>query len=85
MYELAHGYARQGMSAFVRVQEREFQMEKEIGFKAVKHQRFVGAGYFDQVQMTVTGGEVSTAALKGSTEEAQFYGHEAVPANGKGN
>jgi isocitrate lyase len=73
MYDLAHGYAREGMAAFVRVQEREFQMEKEIGFKAVKHQRFVGAGYFDQVQMTVTGGDVSTAALKGSTEEAQFY------------
>ena len=80
MYELAHGYAREGMSAFVRVQEREFQMEKEIGFKAIKHQRFVGAGYFDQVQMTVTGGDVSTAALKGSTEEEQFYGG----GNGKG-
>ncbi|MBL8058209.1 MAG: isocitrate lyase [Anaerolineales bacterium] len=74
MYELAHGYAREGMSAFVRVQEREFQMEKEMGFKAIKHQRFVGAGYFDQVQTTVTGGDVSTAALKGSTEEQQFYG-----------
>ncbi|MBP7694394.1 MAG: isocitrate lyase [Anaerolineales bacterium] len=74
MYDLAHGYAREGMTAFVRVQEREFEMEKTMGFKAVKHQRFVGAGYFDQVQTTVTGGEVSTAALKGSTEETQFYG-----------
>ena len=74
MFDLAHGYAREGMSAFVRVQEREFQMEKEMGFKAIKHQRFVGAGYFDQVQTTVTGGDVSTAALKGSTEEQQFYG-----------
>ena len=74
MYDLAHGYAREGMTAFVRVQEREFEMEKTLGFKAVKHQRFVGAGYFDQVQTTVTGGEVSTAALKGSTEETQFYG-----------
>ncbi len=72
MYELAHGYAREGMSAFVRLQEREFAMEKEAGFRAIKHQSFVGAGYFDEVQMTVTGGEVSTAAMKGSTEEAQF-------------
>ncbi len=73
MFELAHGYNAQGMTAFVRVQQREFEMEKEAGFKAIKHQSFVGAGYFDQVQMTVTGGEVSTAALKGSTEEAQFH------------
>ena len=64
----------------VRVQEREFEMEKEMGFKAIKHQAFVGAGYFDQVQMTVTGGEVSTAALKGSTEEAQFHAAEAAHA-----
>ena len=73
MYELAHGYARQGMTAFVKVQQREFELEKEAGFRAVKHQSFVGAGYFDQLQMTVTGGEVSTAALKGSTEEQQFH------------
>ena len=79
MFELAHGYNTQGMTAFVRVQQREFEMEKADGFKAVKHQSFVGAGYFDQVQMTVTGGEVSTAALKGSTEEAQF--HEPAAAH----
>ena len=72
MYELAHGYARTGMSAFVKLQEREFEMEKNIGFRAVKHQSFVDAGYFDAVQTTVTGGEVSTAAMKGSTEEEQF-------------
>jgi isocitrate lyase len=78
MFDLAHGYARQGMPAFVRVQQREFELEKEAGFKAIKHQSFVGAGYFDLVQTTVTGGEVSTAALKGSTEEAQF--HEPTPA-----
>ena len=72
MYELAHGYARTGMTAFVNFQEREFQLEREAGFRAIKHQSFVGAGYFDQLQMTITGGEVSTAALKGSTEEAQF-------------
>jgi len=52
------------MTAFVKLQEREFEMERSAGFQAVKHQRFVGAGYFDQVQMTVTGGEVSTSALK---------------------
>ena len=73
MFELAHGYSRQGMTAFVRVQQREFEMEKDWGFKAIKHQSFVGAGYFDLVQTTVTGGEVSTAALKGSTEEQQFH------------
>jgi isocitrate/methylisocitrate lyase len=72
MFELAHGYAREGMSSFVRVQEREFQMEREIGFRAIKHQSFVGAGYFDQVQVTVTGADVSTSAMKGSTEENQF-------------
>jgi isocitrate lyase len=48
-------------------------MERTAGFQAIKHQRFVGAGYFDQVQMTVTGGDVSTSSLKGSTEEQQFY------------
>jgi isocitrate lyase len=72
MYELAHGYTSDGMSAFVRFQEREFEMERTAGFQAIKHQRFVGAGYFDQVQMTVTGGDVSTSALRGSTEEEQF-------------
>jgi isocitrate lyase len=72
MFELAHGYARQGMTAFVKVQENEFRMEKEQGFKAIKHQSFVGAGYFDTVQTTVAGGEVSSGAMKGSTEEVQF-------------
>ena len=75
MFELAHGYARTGMSAFVKVQEREFEMEKTMGFRAVKHQAFVGAGYFDAVQTTVNGGEVSTGAIKGSTEEEQFARH----------
>jgi len=74
MFDLAHGYARDGMTAFVKVQEKEFQMERDWGFRAVKHQRFVGAGYFDQIQMTVNRGDVSTAALKGSTEEEQFHG-----------
>jgi isocitrate lyase len=73
MFDLAHGYAREGMTAFTRMQEREFEMEKEKGFRAIKHQAFVGTGYFDQVQMTITGGQSSTAALKGSTEEQQFH------------
>jgi len=73
MFELAHGYSRQGMPAFVRLQTREFELEQQAGFRAIKHQSFVGAGYFDQLQMTITGGEVSTGALKGSTEEAQFH------------
>jgi isocitrate lyase len=72
MFELAHGYNRSGMTAFVKVQENEFKMEKEQGFKAIKHQAFVGAGYFDKVQTTIVGGEVSTAAMRGSTEEEQF-------------
>jgi isocitrate lyase len=72
MFDLAHAYARIGMPAFVRLQEHEFEMQREQGFKAIKHQAFVGAGYFDQVQVTVTGGDVSTTALKGSTEEVQF-------------
>jgi isocitrate lyase len=75
MFELAHGYARNGMTAFVKVQEREFEMEKTMGFRAVKHQSFVGAGYFDAVQTTVTGSDVSTSAMKGSTEEQQFGTH----------
>jgi len=72
MYDLAWNYARSGMTAFVKVQEHEFEMERAMGFRAVKHQSFVGAGYFDQVQITVTGSEVSTSAMKGSTEEQQF-------------
>jgi isocitrate lyase len=70
-YELARGYAEEGMSAYVALQQREFAREAE-GYTATRHQREVGAGYFDQVLMAVTGGEASTAALTGSTERAQF-------------
>ena len=59
------------MTAYVRLQEREFDLEAE-GYTATRHQREVGAGYFDQVARAVSGGESSTLALKGSTEEAQF-------------
>ncbi len=71
MFELARGYREEGMTAFSRLQEREFAMEHE-GFTAVRHQSFVGAGYFDAVQLAVTGGMASTTAMHGSTEEAQF-------------
>lgn len=72
MFELAHGYKDEGMAAYSRLQEHEFEMERELGYSAVKHQGFVGAGYFDEIQNVISGGEVSTASLRGSTEEEQF-------------
>jgi isocitrate lyase len=74
MFDLAYNYQREGMAAYSRLQELEFQMERERGYSAVKHQSFVGAGYFDEIQKVVGGGEVSTTALRGSTEEDQFAG-----------
>ncbi|HEY1366035.1 MAG TPA: isocitrate lyase, partial [Gaiellaceae bacterium] len=71
MFQLARGYAAEGMPAYVEVQEREFELEAD-GYTATRHQREVGAGYFDAVLSAVSGGEASTLALKGSTEEAQF-------------
>ena len=71
MFNLAHGYARRQMSAFVELQEAEFAAA-ERGFTAVKHQREVGTGYFDQVTQAIQQGQSSTTALRGSTEEAQF-------------
>jgi isocitrate lyase len=71
MFELARGYVASGMSAYVELQEREFALEAE-GYTATRHQQEVGAGYFDRVTAAVTGGESSTLALHGSTEEAQF-------------
>ena len=71
MFQLAHEYASRGMSAYVRLQEDEFALV-EHGYSAVRHQRFVGTGYFDAVQTTVTGGHTSTQALRGSTETEQF-------------
>ncbi len=70
MFDLAYGYARQNMSAFVELQQREFAAA-DRGFTAVKHQREVGTGYFDAVTTTIER-EASTAALKGSTEDEQF-------------
>jgi isocitrate lyase len=76
MFDLATGYAREGMSAYVKLQEHEFALEEQ-GYTATRHQREVGAGYFDAVLEVITGGESSTLALKGSTEEAQFEAHRA--------
>jgi isocitrate lyase len=72
MFDLAHGYARRQMSAFVELQEKEFAAA-DRGFTAVKHQREVGTGYFDAITQTIQGGKSSTVALKGSTEEEQFH------------
>ncbi len=72
MFELASAYVKEGMAAYSRVQEREFEMERTHGYAAIKHQSFVGAGYFDEVQQIISGGQSSTTALAGSTEEEQF-------------
>jgi len=72
MFNLAHGYARNNMTAFVEMQEAEFAAV-EKGFTAVKHQREVGTSYFDAVTQAVQGGHSSTTALKGSTEDEQFF------------
>jgi isocitrate lyase len=71
MFELSRDYVNEGMTAYVRLQEGEFALE-ENGYTATKHQREVGAGYFDRVAEVVSGGESSTLALRGSTEEKQF-------------
>jgi isocitrate lyase len=76
MFELARGYVEEGMPAYVRVQEHEFDLE-EHGYTATRHQREVGAGYFDAVAQLISGGRSSTLALEGSTEEAQFHAERA--------
>ncbi|HLS42832.1 MAG TPA: isocitrate lyase [Paenalcaligenes sp.] len=73
MFDLAHGYARRNMSAFVELQEKEFDAA-DRGFTAVRHQREVGTGYFDTVTQTIEGGQSSTTAWAGSTEAEQFGG-----------
>jgi len=79
MFDLAYHYGKNGMAAYSKLQEREFKLEKERGFRAIKHQSFVGAGYFDEVNKIIMGGSTSVNALEGSTEEEQF------PRNGKDN
>ena len=76
MFELARGYKLTGMSAYSRLQQKEFSRENQYGYEAVKHQRFVGTGYFDQVQQVISGGLASTTALTGSTEAEQFAERE---------
>lgn len=70
-FQLSRAYSKEGMPAYVRLQEQEFS-EESSGYTAVRHQREVGTGYFDKVLMAITAGQASTAALKGSTEEQQF-------------
>ena len=71
MFELARGYRERGMAAYAELQEREFAAEDD-GYTAVKHQHEVGAGYFEEVALAITGGDSETTALTGSTEESQF-------------
>ena len=77
MFELARGYRESGMAAYSELQEAEFAREADAGYRATKHQRFVGTGYFDEVAQAIAGGKSSTTALAGSTEEDQF---ETQPA-----
>jgi isocitrate lyase len=72
MFDLAQSYKNEGMSAYSRFQEEEFKHEKAEGYMATSHQRFVGAGYFDRLMTSISGGETSVTAMKGSTEEEQF-------------
>jgi len=75
MFELAGAYRAEGMHAYSKFQDREISHEPE-GFRATKHQAFVGAGYFDQVQMVISGGNASAGAMAGSTESEQFHPQE---------
>lgn len=72
MFELSKNYVERGMAGFSEMQQREFALEK-YGFKAIKHQAFVGTGYFDAIQNVVQQGQSSTTALAGSTEAEQFH------------
>ncbi len=84
MFELARGYRLEGMTAYARLQEKEFSCERENGYEAVKHQRFVGTGYFDMVTQVIAGGTSSTTALTGSTEQEQFGATNKHDGNGSG-
>ena len=72
MFDLARTYKQNGMTAYCELQEKEFKSEREHDYEAVKHQRFVGTGYFDAVQQVITSGTASTTAMEGSTEAVQF-------------
>jgi isocitrate lyase len=72
MFELAHEYRERGMTAYARLQDREFEAHRAHGYAAVKHQSFVGTGWFDELARVISHGETSTAALHDSTEAEQF-------------
>ncbi len=72
MFELASGYRDRGMSAYSKLQDREFELAASDGYAAVKHQSFVGTGWFDALQEVISGGESATKALADSTEKDQF-------------
>ncbi len=78
MFDLARKYKEQGMTAYAELQDAEFEAERAYGYRAVKHQSFVGTGYFDAVQTAITGGATATTALSGSTEAAQFNQEHAT-------
>lgn len=84
MFELARGYHEKGMTAYSRLQEKEFSRESSHGYEAVKHQRFVGTGYFDVLTQVIAGGLSTTTALAGSTEAEQFHGTMAKDHAGHG-
>jgi isocitrate lyase len=72
MFRLAQGYRSEGMAAYAQMQEDEFAAERQDGYRGVKHQRFVGTGFFDSLLTSITSGQTSVTALAGSTEEEQF-------------
>jgi len=78
MFELASAYREDGMLGYSQMQQREFGQE-QAGYRATKHQGFVGTGYFDAVQTAITAGQTSVAAMAGSTEEDQFHGSSRTP------
>jgi isocitrate lyase len=78
MFELASAYREDGMLGYSQMQQREFGQE-QAGYRATKHQGFVGTGYFDAVQSAITAGQTSVAAMAGSTEEEQFHGAPRTP------
>jgi isocitrate lyase len=72
MFMLARDYKDRGMAAYAELQNREFASEKN-GYAAVRHQEFVGVGYFDEITQSATGGQSSVTAMEGSTEQQQFH------------
>ena len=80
-FKLAQDYKKEGMAAYARFQQEEFELDKTHNYKALKHQSFVGAGYFDEVLMTITEGKSNTKAMCGSTEEKQFGEKDPVSLN----